>query len=160
MNGPRTGRIRTVAILGAGPAASTLGVLLARRGLRVVLFHRPKRAPLLVGESLVPAIIPMLRLLGVEEQVRHFSMLKPGATFNISASVNFSFPFEQLRGSMPRYAYNVPRDRFDDTLLDEIITQFPQTPASIRQTQFIRRNFSKFNNLCYSLIRYSHRHPN
>ena len=90
MNGPRTGRIRTVAILGAGPAASTLGVLLARRGLRVVLFHRPKRAPLLVGESLVPAIIPMLRLLGVEEQVRHFSMLKPGATFNISASVNFS----------------------------------------------------------------------
>jgi len=118
MKGQRTGRIGTVAILGAGPAASTLGVLLARTGLRVVLFHRPKRAPLLVGESLVPAIIPMLRLLGVEGQVRHFSMLKPGATFNISAAVNFSFPFEQLRGSMPRYAYNVPRDRFDDTLLE------------------------------------------
>ena len=118
MKGQRTGRIGTVAILGAGPAASTLGVLLARTGLRVVLFHRPKRAPLLVGESLVPAIIPMLRMLGVEEQVRHFGMLKPGATFNISAAVNFSFPFEQLRGSMPRYAYNVPRDRFDDTLLE------------------------------------------
>ncbi len=107
-----------VAILGGGPAASMLAVLLARKGARVAIFHRPRRAPLLVGESLVPAIIPMLRLLGVEEKVRGFSTLKPGATFNIGEKVNFSFDFAQLTGSMPRYAYNVPRDRFDDTLID------------------------------------------
>ena len=34
------------------------------------MFHLAKRTPLVVGESLVPAIIPMLRLLGVEEQVK------------------------------------------------------------------------------------------
>ena len=84
----------------------------------MAIFYRPKRAPLLVGESLVPAIIPMLRMLGVEDQVRSFSMFKPGATFNISETVNFSFPFDQIRGPMPPYAYNVPRDRFDDTLLE------------------------------------------
>ena len=118
MNGHRNGKIETVAILGGGPAASTLATLLAREGVRVAIFHRPKRAPLLVGESLVPAIIPMLQMLGVEEEVRGYSMLKPGATFNIGAKVNFSFSFDQLRGrDTARYAYNVPRDRFDDTLL-------------------------------------------
>jgi len=116
MNQPH-GNIRTVAILGGGPVASTLGILLARAGLRVAIWHKPKAAALIVGESLVPAIIPMLRKLGVEDEVRKFSMLKPGATFNLSAEINFSFHFEQLRG-LPRYAYNVPRDRFDATLLE------------------------------------------
>lgn len=118
MTRPNNGSIGTVAILGAGPAASTLAVLLARRGVRVVMFHQPRRAPLLVGESLVPAIIPMLRLLGVEEAVKSFGTYKPGATFNFGGAVNFSFFFDQLSGGRPRYAYNVPRDRFDDTLLD------------------------------------------
>ncbi len=110
--------IRAVAVLGGGPAASTLATLLAREGVRVAVFHQPKRAPLLIGESLVPAIIPILRLLGVEEQVRSFSTLKPGATFNIGPKVNFSFSFQQLTGGMPRYAYNTPRDLFDATLLE------------------------------------------
>jgi flavin-dependent dehydrogenase len=114
----RSSSIQTVAILGGGPAASTLATLLAREKMRVVVWHRPKRAPLLVGESLVPAIIPMLRLLGVEDRVRQFSTLKPGATFNLSEAVNFSFSFDQLRGAMPPYAYNVPRDRFDAALLE------------------------------------------
>ncbi len=109
--------IQSVAILGAGPAASTLAILLARAGKRVALFHRPTTAPLMVGESLVPAIIPMLQQLGVEDEVRGYSMLKPGATFNLSDEVNFTFFFKQLTGRTARYAYNVPRDRFDGTLL-------------------------------------------
>lgn len=111
-------KIQNVAIVGAGPAACTLAILLARAGRSVTMFFQPKRAPIIVGESLVPAIIPILRLLGVEDEVRSFSMFKPGATVNISETVNFSFPFDQLRGSLPRYSYNVPRDRFDDTLLE------------------------------------------
>lgn len=110
-------RIRNVAILGGGPVASTLATLLARAGLRVAIWYKPKAAPLIVGESLVPAIIPMLRKLGVEDEVRKFSLLKPGATFNLSDDINFSFFFEQLRG-LPRYAYNVPRDLFDAALLN------------------------------------------
>jgi flavin-dependent dehydrogenase len=113
-----SGKISTVAILGGGPAASTLATLLARAGKRPVIFHLAKRSPLIVGESLVPAIIPILRLLGVEEQIRGFSTYKPGATVNISQSANFAFPFEQLRTSLPKYAYNVPRDRFDEALLE------------------------------------------
>ena len=119
-NGPvkRAGRISSVAILGSGPVASTLATLLARHDVRVAILHRPRPASLIVGESLVPAIIPMLRLLGVEDEVRGFSTFKPGATFNIREDVNFHFFFNQLRGpNVAPYAYNVPRDKFDDALL-------------------------------------------
>ncbi len=125
------GSIKTIAILGGGPAASTLATLLARAGKSVAILHRPKRAPLLVGESLVPAIIPMLQMLGVEDKVRAFSTLKPGATFNISERDNFSFPFDQLSGRTARYAYNVPRDKFDQTLLEAA----RQAGAKIVETQ-------------------------
>jgi flavin-dependent dehydrogenase len=113
-----SGKINTVAILGGGPAASTLATLLARAGKRPVIFHVAKRSPLIVGESLVPAIVPLLRLLGVEEQIRGFSTYKPGATVNISQKANFSFPFQQLSTSLPKYAYNVPREKFDEALLE------------------------------------------
>ncbi|MCW5554335.1 MAG: tryptophan 7-halogenase [Verrucomicrobiae bacterium] len=117
MNRRHPERIKTVAILGGGPAASTLATLLARAGLTVAIWHQPKHAPLIVGESLVPAIVPLLQKLGIEEEVRAFSTFKPGATFNLSDDVNFSFFFHQLTGATATYAYNVPRDRFDETLL-------------------------------------------
>ena len=114
----RDGKIRTVAILGGGPVASTLAILLARDGVKVAILHLPKRAPLLVGESLVPAIIPMLRALGVEDEVKTYSKFKPGATINLTPTFNLCFPFKELRAKVPPYAYNTPRDRFDDTLLE------------------------------------------
>jgi hypothetical protein len=114
----RVVKIRTVAILGGGPAASTLATLLARYGIRAAIFHLPRRAPLIVGESLVPAIIPILQMLGVEEKVKSFSTFKPGATFNLRATDNFSFFFDKLIGKTATYAYNVPREKFDDALLE------------------------------------------
>lgn len=86
-------KINTVAILGGGPAACALAILLCRSGLQVAIWHKPKTASLIVGESLVPAVIPMLQNLGVEDAIRDFSMFKPGATFNLSKDINFSFFF-------------------------------------------------------------------
>ncbi|HWN95276.1 MAG TPA: NAD(P)/FAD-dependent oxidoreductase [Methylomirabilota bacterium] len=107
-----------MAILGGGPVACTLAILLVRAGLRVGILHRPRKAALLVGESLVPAIIPILRLLGVEDEVRSYSLYKPGATINLSDTFNLSFPFANIPApKLPPYAYNTPRDRFDETLL-------------------------------------------
>jgi len=123
-------QIKTVAILGGGPAASTLAILLCRAGLRVAIWHKPKAASLIVGESLVPAIIPMLQTLGLEDTVRAFSTLKPGATFNLSDELNFSFSFQQLTGATATYAYNVPREKFDDALLDAA----KQAGASVFET--------------------------
>ncbi|MGA9777791.1 MAG: NAD(P)/FAD-dependent oxidoreductase [Verrucomicrobiia bacterium] len=111
------GRIKTMGILGGGPTACTLAILLVRKGIRTAIFYVPKQATLIVGESTVPAIVPILRMLGVEDEVRGYSELKPGATVNMSPKQNFYFHFAEVNSGLPRYAYNVPRDKFDATLL-------------------------------------------
>lgn len=116
---PQQGKIQTVAILGGGPAGSTLGTYLARKGLDVVMFADGKRPPLIVGESLVPAVVPFLRDLGVEEEVASFGTWKGGATFVYNQEYRLNIWFDQVRGGRtPTYSYNVPRDRFDACLRD------------------------------------------
>ena len=109
-------RIETIAILGDGPAATTLATQLARTGRRVGLYSAGERPELIVGESLVPAIIPILRDLGVEDEIASFSTYKPGATFVLSSSERQQFSFGDVQGRLPGYAYNVPRGRFDGVL--------------------------------------------
>jgi flavin-dependent dehydrogenase len=106
-----------VAIVGAGPAGSALAILLARRGGEVTLFDDGRRPELLVGESLVPAVVPILRRLGVEEEIAAFSQVKPGASFVWSPTDRASVTFARFAPTVFPYAYNVPRPRFDDTLL-------------------------------------------
>jgi len=110
--------VRRVAILGAGPTGSSLATYLARRGVAVALFNRGKRPPILVGESLVPAIVPFLRKLGVEEEVSGYGRYKGGATFIFQLEEGMSFRFYEVRAARTTYSYNVPRDRFDATLLE------------------------------------------
>ncbi len=102
--------------------ACTLAILLMRKGIRPAMFFVPKQttqqATLLVGESTVPAIVPILQLLEVEDEVRSYSELKPGATVNMGPNGDFFFHFAQINNGLPRYAYNVPRDQFDATLLN------------------------------------------
>lgn len=110
-------KFKTVAIIGGGPAGSTLATLLARQGKKVGLFQIPKRPPLIVGESLLPSVIPILKLLGVEEEVKEFSTFKPGATICLGQNEEVSFGFN-LAATTLEYAYNVPRDLFDQTILN------------------------------------------
>ena len=93
MNAGRAGKIHSVAILGGGPVACTLAILLTRAGRRVAMLHRPRTAPLLVGESLVPAIVLMLRKLGLEAEVAAYSQVKPGACCDFGADVVFPVPY-------------------------------------------------------------------
>jgi flavin-dependent dehydrogenase len=108
----------TVAIIGGGPAGSTLAALLAQEGKSVLLFAAPKRRELVVGESLVPAVVPILARLGVEDEVAKISTCKPGATVTFSATDRYPLPFVDAEGSLPPYSYNTPRAAFDRILLD------------------------------------------
>jgi flavin-dependent dehydrogenase len=106
-----------VAIVGAGPSGSALAILLARRGVQVTLFDDGRRPELLVGESLVPAVVPILQKLGLEDETASFSRVKPGVSFIWSASDHFSFSFARFAPGVFPYAYNIPRPRFDDAVL-------------------------------------------
>lgn len=109
--------IRSVAILGGGPAGAYLATQLARAGRRVTVFQRGQRPPLVPGESLVPAVIPFLRTLGIEDEVASFSTWKPGATFTLGRGDEMSFVFADVPNAVTSYAYNVPRDRFDQAVI-------------------------------------------
>jgi len=108
---------KNIAIIGGGPASSTLAIRLCRKGCKVVIFATPERAPILVGESLVPMIVPMLQDLGVEAEVAAYSVYKPGACFTYNADEVFEFRFADTPSDLPSYSYNVPRDQFNATLL-------------------------------------------
>lgn len=110
-------RVTTVAILGGGPSGAALATWLVRGGVKVALFAQPKRPPILIGESLVPAIVPFLRRLGVEDQVKAFSIFKPGATFVLTLEKDISFRFDEAVGAEVNYSYNTPRDLFDAVIL-------------------------------------------
>jgi len=123
-------------VIGGGPAGATVAALLAKRGVRVGLFSRGRPEPPLVGESTVPALVPILRELGVEEEVASYSVFKPGATFAVHSDEDLAIDFDEVRGRAPGYAYNVPRDRFDATLLDVCAkngTQIFETTARLEQ---------------------------
>lgn len=58
-----------VAIVGGGPAGSTLGLLLARSGCSVAVLERTDHSDFRIGESLPPAVEPRLRRLALWERV-------------------------------------------------------------------------------------------
>lgn len=109
--------IQSVAIIGGGPAGAALGIHLVRAGVRVVLFDPGRRPALIVGESLVPALVPLLQELGVEQEVAAVSTYKPGATFYTTPEQEVSFVFRNAGRGVPGYAYNSPRREFDQILL-------------------------------------------
>lgn len=114
-------KINSVAIIGGGPGGATLGTLLARKGYRVLMFHSDVRPELIVGESLLPAIIPIMREVGIEDAVKKFSTFKPGASVWMNPEFENDAPFSMGKGKMPDYAYNTPRHQFDQAVMDAAI---------------------------------------
>ncbi len=110
--------IRSIAIIGGGPSGCSLATLLTRKGFKTGVFYLEKRPEIIVGESLVPAIIPMLRELGIEAEVKSYSTYKPGASVWVSKDEEATSPFSFGGGGLPPYAYNVPRTKFDKTIFD------------------------------------------
>lgn len=105
-----------IAILGAGPAGCALAALLARQGIQALVFDDEKRPALLVGESLIPAIVAILQRMGIEDRVAAIAQHKPGASFVHHRGTRMDFNFNSVKGRLPTYAYNVPRPAFDDVL--------------------------------------------
>lgn len=116
-------KIETIAIIGGGPSGCALATLLKRKGYKVAVFYLEHRPEIIVGESLVPAIIPMLRELGVEDEVKSYSTYKPGASVWVNKDEEATSPFSFGGGSLPPYAYNVPRTKFDKTIFDKAVSE-------------------------------------
>jgi flavin-dependent dehydrogenase len=111
-----------VAIVGGGPAGSSLAIHLAGAGADVVLVADEEHREIAVGESLVPAIIPSLRRLGVEEAVAAIGQVKPGVAFEWDG-IRVAFTFANYGPKMTPYAYNVPRPEFEEVMRARAVSQ-------------------------------------
>lgn len=113
MNTPPSTRPPRIAIAGNGPSGSTLAALLADKGVDVTLFSGGKRPEMIVGESGIPALVPLMRRLGIEEEVAAVAQHKPGATFAFGGKGPIQLSFQSVKGILPTYSYNLPRPQFD-----------------------------------------------
>ena len=107
------------AVIGGGPGGSTAATLLARRGWRVILLERERFPRPHVGESLLPASMPVLEELGVLGQVESAGFpRKWGATMLWGREPEpWSWYFSETNRTYP-HAYQVWRPIFDKILLD------------------------------------------
>ncbi|MFW5440724.1 MAG: NAD(P)/FAD-dependent oxidoreductase [Methylophilaceae bacterium] len=107
-----------VLIIGGGPAGSTAAALIAERGHRVTLLEKAHHPRFHIGESLLPANLPLFDKLGIADQVKAIGMDKYGAEF-VSPHHSHQQAFEfagAMDKSMPM-AYQVRRSDFDEILI-------------------------------------------
>lgn len=107
-----------VLIVGGGPAGSTAAALLARHGWQVALLEKAEHPRFHIGESLLPMNIPILRRLGVLEQVQRIGVLKLGADFPNDAGHYNVFRFARALEPKADYAFQVKREEFDQVLFE------------------------------------------
>jgi flavin-dependent dehydrogenase len=113
-----------ILIIGGGPAGSTAAILLAEKGHRVVLLEKARHPRFHIGESLLPANLPLLERLGVTDKVRAIGMEKWGAEF-ISHwdGREQEFQFANAWDKSLPMAYQVRRSQFDEILVRRAAAQ-------------------------------------
>ncbi len=107
-----------VLVIGGGPAGCTVAPLLVEKGYKVVVLEKARHPRFHIGESLLPANLPLFERMGIAEEVKAIGMVKPGAEF-VSPHHDMAQCFEFADAwdkSMP-YAYQVQRAEFDTILI-------------------------------------------
>lgn len=108
-----------VVIAGAGPGGSICAARLADHGRKVLVLEREHFPRFHLGESLLPHSMPVLRELGLLDQMHERFMIKHGACFHDSATGRqMRYDFSEAFDKRVTYAFQVPRDEFDLMLLD------------------------------------------
>jgi flavin-dependent dehydrogenase len=130
----QTAKETDVLVVGGGPAGSAAAIVLAERGHGVVQLEKARHPRFHIGESLLPANLPLFERLGVADKVRAIGMQKWGAefvspwhggrgeTFNFTDGWNKSLPF----------AYQVRRSEFDEILIRRSAQQGAQVMEGCR----------------------------
>ena len=108
-----------VAVIGAGPAGSSAGTLLAQAGRSVVIFDKEKFPRFRVGESMLPASLNTLERMGVKPKIDAGGFLiKHGGEIVSACGKRVRFYFRNGLNAKRATSYQVLRSKFDKILLD------------------------------------------
>lgn len=113
-----------VVVVGGGPAGSTVAGRLRQRGRSVLVLERDRFPRFHIGESLLPASAPVLKALGLEDELDARFVRKYGARFlddekgpGGAEGATARYLFEEAFPPATPYAWQVPRAEFDALLL-------------------------------------------
>jgi flavin-dependent dehydrogenase len=125
-----------VLVIGGGPAGSTAATLLARKNYRVTLIEKERHPRFHIGESLLPANLPLLEKLGVAEEVSSIGMKKWAAEF-VSPWHDHKqvFQFADAMDKNLPHAYQVQRAEFDEILIRNAARQGANVIEGCRVTE-------------------------
>ena len=107
------------AVIGGGPAGSTVATALARAGRSVIVFEKEKFPRFHVGESLLPYTLPIFDELGLSDKIRAAGFQEKYGAFFWNAATGGTRPvqFEKAWNDRHPMAYHVKRADFDLLLL-------------------------------------------
>jgi flavin-dependent dehydrogenase len=109
-----------VVVIGGGPGGSTVAALVAEKGRRVLVLERAKFPRFHIGESLMPESYWVFERLGMLPKLRDSEFVRKYSVQFITATGRESAPFffEDRDPRECSQTWQVPRDRFDQMMLD------------------------------------------
>jgi len=110
-----------IIVIGGGPVGTTAAAHLSEKGYSVCLLEKTQHPRFHIGESLLPMNLPILKRLGVLDQIENIGIIKHGAEFNKIEPLTqqwqrVTFYFEKAFNNEYPHAYEVKRSEFDQIL--------------------------------------------
>ncbi|HKW60248.1 MAG TPA: NAD(P)/FAD-dependent oxidoreductase [Candidatus Dormibacteraeota bacterium] len=114
-----SGETYDVIVVGGGPAGSTAGTLLSRRGYDVLVLEKEKFPREHVGESMLPFCYKLFEDLGVRDEMARTFVRKPGVRFvDRFGNASTTWCFSHVIRDETYLSFQVNRSEFDTILLN------------------------------------------
>ncbi len=112
--------ITDVLIIGAGPSGAVAAAIIEKSGLDLIVVEKKKFPRFVIGESLLPVSMESLKVAGFMDALEKENFqVKIGAAF-VRNEEKCLFRFEEQFTKGWTWTWQVPRERFDNVLTEEL----------------------------------------